>query len=62
MNTVNIGSVDYRDLKFLVVKVRGLKKKSATRPRPHSNQSAQIRVCQELNHFQILIARKFVAL
>ena len=41
-------SADQRALKLLTVKVVGLKKKSAARPWPHSNQSVWIPVAAVL--------------
>ena len=43
------------------VKVGGLRKKSAIRPRPHSNQSAQVRGEPGSNHSQSLMASNFAA-
>ena len=40
----NLGSAGQKAAKLLAVKVGGLKKKSAGRPRPHLNHSAHIRV------------------
>ena len=57
-----MGSVGQRASKLLAVKVGGLKKKSAIRPRPLSNQSAQIRVVPGSNHSQSLLAGHFAAL
>ena len=57
-----MGSVGQRAAKLLAVNVGGLKKKSANRPRPHSKQSARIRVCPGLNHSQSLMAGNFAAL
>ena len=51
-----------RALKLLVVKVGGLKKKSATLPRPHLNKSARIQVRLGSNHSQSLMASNFAAL
>ena len=42
-NAENLKSVGQRAAKLLAVKVGGLKKKSAGRPRPHLNQSASVR-------------------
>ena len=55
-------SVGQRASKLLAVKVGGLKKKSAARPGPHSNQSAEIRDRPGSNHSQSLIAGNFAAL
>ena len=55
-------SVSQRVSKLLAVKIGGLKKKSATWPWPHSNQSARIQVCLGSNHFQNLMASNFAAL
>ena len=49
-------------LKLPVVKVGGLTKKSAILPRPHSNQSARVRVVPGSNHSQSLMASNFAAL
>ena len=48
--------------KLPVVKVGGLTKKSAIRPRPHSNQSARVRGGPGSNHSQTLMAGNFAAL
>ena len=48
--------------KLPVVKVGGLTKKSAIRPRPHSNQSARVRGEPGSNHSQSLMASNFAAL
>ena len=48
--------------KLPVVKVGGLTKKFAIRPRPHSNQSARVRGVPGLNHSQSLMADNFAAL
>ena len=61
-NAKNLGSVGQTTLKLQAVKVGGLKKKSAVRPRPHSNHSAQVRGGPGSNHSQNLIAGKFAAL
>ena len=55
-------SVGQRAAKLLSVKFGGLKKKSAIRPRPHSNRSARIRERPGLNHSQALMACNFAAL
>ena len=49
-------------LKLPVVKVGGLTKQSAVRPRPHSNQSARVRGGLGSNHSQTLMASNFAAL
>ena len=54
-----MGSVDWRATKLLAFKIGGLKKKSAIRPRPHSNRSARIR---ERPGSQSLMACNFAAL
>ena len=59
---MNIGYVGKRASKLLAVKVGGLKKKSATQLRPHSNQLARIQVHLELNHSQSLMAGNFAAI
>ena len=46
-------------LKLPVVKVGGLTKKSAARPRPNLNQSARIQDRPGSNHFQSLMAGNF---
>ena len=61
-NAENLGSVGQVALKLPAVKVGGLKKKSASRPRPHSNHSAQIRSRANSNHSQSLMAGNFAAL
>ena len=58
----NLGSASQRAAKLLAVKVGGLKKKSAGRPWPHSNQWVQIQVCPWSNHSQSLMASNFRAL
>ena len=60
LNTENLGSVGQRASKLPAVKVGGHKKKSATRPRPLSNQLARIRVVPGSNHSQSLKASHFV--
>ena len=57
-----MGSVDLRASKLTAFKVGGLKKKSATRPRPHLNQAARIRSQASSNHSQSLMASYFAAL
>ena len=61
-NVKNLGSVSYTASKLSAVKVGGLKKKSAIRPRPQSNHLAQVRVVLGSNHSQSLMAGNFVAL
>ena len=58
----NLRSFDQIASKLPVVKVGGLKKKSAIQPWPHSNQSAQVRGGPGSNHSQTLMAGKFAAL
>ena len=58
----NLGSVGQRAAKLLAVKVGGLKKKSAGRPRPHTNQSAQVRLWARFYHSLSLTAGNFTAL
>ena len=58
----NTGSVGQRASKLLAVKVGCLKKKSANRPLPRSNHSAQIRLRPGSNHHQTLTASNFKAL
>ena len=48
--------------KLPALKVGGLKKKSAKRPRPHSNRSARVREGPGSNHSQSLMASNFAAL
>ena len=55
-------SVDQRAADVQAVNVRGLKKKSANRPRPHSKQSAGVRCLARSNHSQSLMAGNFAAL
>ena len=62
LNAENLGSVGQRAAKLLAVKVGGLKKKSASQPWPHPNQSAQILDCPGSNHSQSLMAGNFAAL
>ena len=62
MNAENLWSLGQRAAKLLSVKVGGLKKKSAIRPRPHSNRSARIREHPGSNHSQILMAGYFATL
>ena len=62
LNAENLGSVGQRAAKLLAVKVGGLKKKSAGRPRPHSNQLARVRTRAKSNHSQSLMAGNFAAL
>ena len=57
-----MGSVDWRALKLLAFKVGGLKKKSAIRPWPHLNRSAQVRLWLGSNHSQSLTDNIFAAL
>ena len=59
---MHIRFVGQRAAKLLAVKVGGLKKKSAGRPRPHSNQSARVRTPAPSNHSQSLMAGNFAAL
>ena len=61
-HTSNIGSVGQRAAKLLAFKAGGLKKKSAIRPRPHSNQSARVRDVPGSNHSKSLMAGNFIAL
>ena len=61
-NAKNLGSEGQRAANLQAVKVGGLKKKSATQLRPHSNQSARIRDCPGLNHSRSLMANIFAAL
>ena len=60
-NTVDMSSVGQRASKLPDFKVGGLKKKSATRPQHHLNQSAQVRLWPGSNHSQSLMAGNFVA-
>ena len=61
-NTENLGSIGQRASKLPAVKVGGHKKKSAGRPRTHSNQSAQVRFPSRSNHSQSLMASNFATL
>ena len=61
-HTINMGSVGQRAAKLLAVNVGGLKKESAIRPWPHSNQSARVRSWAKSNHSQSLMAGNFAAL
>ena len=62
LNAENLGSVGQRAAKLLSVKVGDLKKKSAIRPRPHSNRSAHVQEHPGSNHSQRLMAGNFEAL
>ena len=55
-------SIDQRASKLLTVKVGGLKKKSAARPRPYLNQLSKIRFQPGSNHSQSLMVANFTAL
>ena len=55
-------SLGQRASKLQAIKVGGLKKKSANRPRPYSNHSAQIQLFLGSNHSQTLTASNFEAL
>ena len=57
-----MGFVGQRAAKLLGFKVGGLKKKSAVRPRPHSNQSARVRLRRVSNLSQSLTDSNFAAL
>ena len=61
-NAKNLKSLGQTASKLPVVKVGGRKKKSAARPRPHSNQSAWIQSWASSNHSQSLMAGNFAAL
>ena len=61
-SAVNMGSVDQRASKLLAFKFGGLKKKSATRPKPYSNQFAWVWLWLGLNHSQRLRNGNFAAL
>ena len=58
----NLSSFSQIASKLPVVKVGGLKKKSAVRPRPHLNQSARVRGGPGSNDSQTLMASIFAAL
>ena len=62
INAKNLGSAGQRAAKLPAVKVGGLKKKSASRPRPHPNQAARVRFRTQSNHSQSLMAGNFAAL
>jgi len=47
---------------LLAVKVVGLKRKSAARPKLNHNHAAQVRLGPGLNHFQSLTDENFAAL
>ena len=55
-NAKNFTSVGQRAAKSQALKVGGLKKKSAIRPRPHSNRSARVRERPGSNQSQSLMA------
>ena len=61
-NAKNLRSVGQRAAKLLAVKVGGLKKKSASWPQPHLNQSASVRFRARSNNSQSLVAGNFAAL
>ena len=61
-HTINKGSLGQRATKLPAFKVGGLKKKSAGRPWPYLNQSAQDRSLASSNHSQSLKAGNFAAL
>ena len=58
----NLRSIGQRAAKLLAVNIRGLKKKSASQPRPLLNQSARVRTRAKSNHSQSLMAGNFAAL
>ena len=61
-NTENLGSVGQRAAKLLAVKVGGLKKKSAGRPRPQSASLPGFDSQSRSNHSQSFMAGNFEAL
>jgi len=61
-NAKNLGSVGQRAAKLLAVKVGGLKKKSASRPRPQSASLLGFEPRSRFNHSQSLMAGNFAAL
>ena len=61
-NTENFGSVGQRASKLPAVKVGGLKKKSAIRPRPQSASLPRFEPQTRTNHSQSLMAGNFAAL
>ena len=61
-HTGNIGCVGQRAAKLLAVKVGGLKKKSASRPRPQSASLLGFEPRSRFNHSQSLMADNFAAL
>ena len=61
-NAKNLGSVCQRAAKLLAVKVGGLKKKSASRPRPQSASLPGFEPRSRSNHSQSLMASNFEAL
>ena len=61
-NAKNLGSAGQRAAKLLAVKVGGLKKKSASRPRPQSASLPGFDSRSRSNHSQSLMAGNFAAL
>ena len=61
-NAESLGSVSQRASKLLAVKVWGLKKKSASRPRPQSASLPRFEPRSRSNHSQSLMAGNFAAL
>ena len=62
LNAKTLGSVGQRAAKLLAVKVGGLKKKSASRPRPQSASLPGFDSRSRSNHSQSLMASNFTAL
>ena len=61
LNAENLGSVGQRAAKLLAVKVGGLKKKSAGRPRPQSASLLRFDSRSRSNHSESLMAGNFAA-
>ena len=61
LNAENLGSVGQRAAKLLAVKVGGLKKKSAGRPRPQSASLLGFDSRSRSNHSESLMAGNFAA-
>ena len=61
LNAENLGSVGQRAAKLLAVKVGGLKKKSAGRPRPQSASLLGFDSRSRSNHSESLMANNFAA-
>ena len=62
LNAENLGSVSQRAAKLLAVKIGGLKKKSASRPRPQLASLPGFDSRSRSNHSQSLLAGNFAAI